>query len=199
MTERLPTSKEDVDRPFVNTLHTSPASFDQQDIHSTSKYSGRRNIDVLDRRRIERNIDLGQLTLDDSKHDGRFTDGATKNTYFSQGSGELRMNEPRQWRLVRARGPWSFSKLTLIISVVGSLLLLTILHAFTTRQTDPSGCIVPWTRPTYIAFKDFDTEHTRFATKYHLYMLRDGSYDEDPKVCWGLFGHKTRSLMGFLR
>ncbi len=57
-----------------------------------------------------------------------------------------------------------------------------MIQAFVSRQLDPKGCDIPWTRPTYIEFKDFDTEHTRFATKYHLYMLRDGSYDEDATV-----------------
>lgn len=39
-----------------------------------------------------------------------------------------------------------------------------------------------WSRPIYIKFSDFDTEHTRFASKYHLYLHRDGAFDEDPKV-----------------
>lgn len=93
---------------------------------------------------------------------------------------EYRGKAARQWRLSRARGPWSCSALTVAVTALGVFLLLAIIRAFASRQLDPKGCMVPWTRPTYIAFKDFDTEHTRFATKYHLYLLRDSSYDEDP-------------------
>lgn len=31
-------------------------------------------------------------------------------------------------------------------------------------------------------FRDFDTEHTRFATKYSLHLIREEGFDEDPKV-----------------
>lgn len=34
----------------------------------------------------------------------------------------------------------------------------------------------------YIEFRDFDTEHTRFATKYSLHIIREEGFDEDPKV-----------------
>ena len=39
-----------------------------------------------------------------------------------------------------------------------------------------------WSRPIYIKFSDFDTEHTRFASKYSLYLYREGGFDEDPEV-----------------
>lgn len=34
----------------------------------------------------------------------------------------------------------------------------------------------------YFKFADFDTEHTRFATKYSLHLIREEGFDEDPKV-----------------
>ena len=34
----------------------------------------------------------------------------------------------------------------------------------------------------YFEFADFDTEHTRFATKYSLHLIREEGFDEDPKV-----------------
>lgn len=34
----------------------------------------------------------------------------------------------------------------------------------------------------FIKFADFDTEHTRFASKYSLHIYREGGFDEDPKV-----------------
>jgi len=34
----------------------------------------------------------------------------------------------------------------------------------------------------FIKFGDFDTEHTRFATKYSLHLYRELGVDEDPRV-----------------
>ena len=39
-----------------------------------------------------------------------------------------------------------------------------------------------YSRPIYTHFADFDTEHTRFASKYSLYLYREGGFDEDPKA-----------------
>ena len=40
----------------------------------------------------------------------------------------------------------------------------------------------------FIKFADFDTEHTRFASKYSLHIYREGGFDEDPKVRLQLAG-----------
>ena len=37
-------------------------------------------------------------------------------------------------------------------------------------------------RTSFLRFSDFDTEHTRFATKYSLYLYREGEIDEDTRV-----------------
>jgi hypothetical protein len=37
--------------------------------------------------------------------------------------------------------------------------------------------------PVYLKAKDFDTEHTRFASKYNLYLYREHGVDEDYPVC----------------
>lgn len=37
-------------------------------------------------------------------------------------------------------------------------------------------------RPYFAKYSDFDTEHTRFATKYSLYLYREGGVDEDTRV-----------------
>lgn len=37
-------------------------------------------------------------------------------------------------------------------------------------------------RPAFAKFPDFDTEHTRFASKYSLYLYREGGIDEDTRV-----------------
>ena len=45
-----------------------------------------------------------------------------------------------------------------------------------------------WSRAMFIKFADFDTEHTRFASKYSLHIYREGGFDEDPKVRLQLAG-----------
>jgi glycosylphosphatidylinositol deacylase len=37
-------------------------------------------------------------------------------------------------------------------------------------------------RPSFAKLTDFDTEHTRFASKYSIYLYREGLIDEDTKV-----------------
>ena len=87
--------------------------------------------------------------------------------------------KPRQQRLTNL---WTCSIPLLAATVLGSLLMLIIIHAFVTRQLDSKGCGMCWSRPLYVHFKDFDTEHTRFASKYSLYMIKEGGIDEDPQV-----------------
>ena len=37
-------------------------------------------------------------------------------------------------------------------------------------------------RPSYAKLSDFDTEHTRLASKYSLYLYREQGIDHDVKV-----------------
>lgn len=80
------------------------------------------------------------------------------------------------------RSPWWCSFLTLATSVCSILLLLVVIHSFLNRQLDPKGCKMCWMRPSFTRFSDFDTEHTRFASKYSLYLYREGGVDEDTRV-----------------
>lgn len=82
----------------------------------------------------------------------------------------------------RSRSPWRLSVLTLMTTVLGSLLLLSILHSFVARQIDPKGCRMSMMIPAYAKLSDFDTEHTRFASKYSLYLYREVGVDEDTVV-----------------
>ena len=61
-------------------------------------------------------------------------------------------------------------------------MLLTVVHSFLNRQQDPKGCAMSYMRPRFDRFPDFDTEHTRFASKYSLYLYREGGIDEDIRV-----------------
>ena len=55
-------------------------------------------------------------------------------------------------------------------------------QSFMTRQLDTKGCEMSYMRPIFQEFDDFDTEHTRFASKYSLYLYREGGIDEDSRV-----------------
>jgi glycosylphosphatidylinositol deacylase len=57
-----------------------------------------------------------------------------------------------------------------------------IFYSFTTRQLDSKGCRMSYMRPAFAKLKDFDTEHTRFASKYSVYLYREATVDEDTKV-----------------
>lgn len=83
----------------------------------------------------------------------------------------------------RSRSLWSISLFSLGSAILGIGLLLTILNALITRQLDPKGCRMSYMRPSYMRLSDFDTEHTRFATKYSLYLYREQGVDDESRVC----------------
>ncbi len=85
-------------------------------------------------------------------------------------------------RRPRLRSPWAITFLTLVISLVGIGFLASVLHSSVTRQVDPKGCRMSYMRPSYARLDDFDTEHTRFASKYSLYLYREQGIDHGVKV-----------------
>jgi glycosylphosphatidylinositol deacylase len=86
--------------------------------------------------------------------------------------------ENKRWRL-RLRNPWACSVYTLVTTIVGFAALFLMVQSFLTKQLDVKGCDMSYMRPTYSKFDDFDTEHTRFASKYSLYLYREWGVDED--------------------
>lgn len=91
---------------------------------------------------------------------------------------------PEQVRRQTARlqSSWRCSLLTLITSFAAVVLLVTIVNSFVNLQQDPKGCAMSYMMPMFARFSDFDTEHTRFASKYSLYLYREGGVDEDTRV-----------------
>ncbi|RDL35708.1 uncharacterized protein BP5553_06320 [Venustampulla echinocandica] len=85
-------------------------------------------------------------------------------------------------RRSRFRSPWAISLLTLLVAALGLFSLGSIIHSFTNRQLDTKGCRMSYMRPSFAKLSDFDTEHTRFASKYSVYLYREGMVDEDTKV-----------------
>jgi glycosylphosphatidylinositol deacylase len=157
--------------------HGSKKSF------TSAKYDVTRHSDSLDRRKVEKVIAIPQASSNGPNTPAEYTQGGPKKQTLLLSREDVdRMAESRFWRRSRARSPWRSSLLTISITALALVLLLSIVHAFLTRQLDPKGCDMCWSRPIYLKFSDFDTEHTRFATKYSLHLLREGGFDEDPKV-----------------
>ncbi|KAH7385541.1 PGAP1-like protein-domain-containing protein [Phaeosphaeria sp. MPI-PUGE-AT-0046c] len=77
------------------------------------------------------------------------------------------------------RNPWSCSIYTLATTVVGFAAAFLMVQSFLTKQLDIKGCEMSYMRPMYSKFDDFDTEHTRFASKYSLYLYREYGIDEE--------------------
>lgn len=82
----------------------------------------------------------------------------------------------------RPRSAWYCSPITFATTLLAVLLALAIFRSFSTRQLDPDGCSMSYMRAGFAKFEDFDTEHTRFASKYSLYLYREGGIDEDTRV-----------------
>ncbi|KHN97858.1 GPI inositol-deacylase [Metarhizium album ARSEF 1941] len=80
----------------------------------------------------------------------------------------------------RRAGAVSF--LVLLTAGTGIMLLAAILKSLISYQVEPKGCRMSYMRPSYIHFNDFDTEHTRFATKYSLYLYREQGVDDEAKL-----------------
>lgn len=96
------------------------------------------------------------------------------------GSRQLYMEgspEAQRARQFRMRSPWVFSIMTLSTALAGILILLAIMHSFVHRPVGADGCEVPVMSPTYLKMIGFDAEHTRFASKYNLFLYREEGVD----------------------
>ncbi|KAF2127603.1 PGAP1-domain-containing protein [Dothidotthia symphoricarpi CBS 119687] len=86
-----------------------------------------------------------------------------------------------RWRR-RLRNPWAYSPYTLLTTLLAFAALFLMVQSFLTRQLDVKGCEMSYMRPSFSKYNDFDTEHTRFASKYSLYLYREGGIDDDIRV-----------------
>ncbi|KAL0944194.1 uncharacterized protein CTRU02_202081 [Colletotrichum truncatum] len=118
------------------------------------------------------------------QHDDNDEDNATNHDQDDkEHMASEKMAEPRLvGRRSRFRSPWSITILALASTVLGITLLCAILNSSWTRQLDAKGCRMSYMRPSYIRLRDFDTEHTRFATKYSLYLYREQGVDDERKL-----------------
>ncbi|KIX04217.1 uncharacterized protein Z518_07771 [Rhinocladiella mackenziei CBS 650.93] len=102
----------------------------------------------------------------------------------------------RGLRKVRAQSPWTWRPLTLITTALALLSLSLIVRSSLKLQVDPEGCVMSMMTPTYIKLSGFDTEHSRFATKYSLYLYREEGVDEYTRDNIGLRGAPVLFIPG---
>ena len=82
---------------------------------------------------------------------------------------------------VRIR-PRGCSLVSFILACLSLAFLGLVAHSFLNLQRDPKGCKMSFMYPSYAKLSDFDTEHTRFATKYSLYLYREQKMDLSMEV-----------------
>lgn len=99
--------------------------------------------------------------------------------------GKEKMEEPRSYRRVKPRSFWACSISTICVTILSAVMMVAIVHSFQKRQCDAKGCIKTYMSPAYAPLVNFDTEHTRFASKYKVYLYRERQYDTSSlDVCW---------------
>ncbi|OAA44379.1 GPI inositol-deacylase [Metarhizium rileyi] len=94
----------------------------------------------------------------------------------------LRKSSPGLTEITKSRRTGAVSIIVLLTAGIGIALLFTILKSTLSYQIEPKGCRMSYMRPAYVHFSDFDTEHTRFATKYSLYLYREQGIDDEAKL-----------------
>ena len=97
---------------------------------------------------------------------------------------------------VAPRSPWSCSSLTVFATLAALLCVFAILQSSLKLQLDPQGCRMSMMSPTYLKLSGFDTEHSRFATKYSLYLYREEGVDEYNSLNIGLRGAPVLFIPG---
>ncbi|KAL8711011.1 MAG: hypothetical protein Q9225_007188 [Loekoesia sp. 1 TL-2023] len=155
---------------------------DEKKTFSTAKFDVTRSSDTLDRRKIEKALSPAQLVSDTWTSPTKPQSAPKKPEPLASHQIEDKMLDSRARRRARMQSPWSCSFLTLTAALSAVLLILFILRSFMTRQLDSKGCDMYYTRSMFFNFADFDTEHTRFASKYSLHLYREVGFDEDPRV-----------------
>ncbi|KAF4239134.1 hypothetical protein CNMCM8980_003991 [Aspergillus fumigatiaffinis] len=104
--------------------------------------------------------------------------------------------ESSRFRSSRLRSPWTCSILTAFTTLVASVFLFFIVRSFSARQAGEDGCGIPVMSPTFLHMVGFDTEHTRFASKYNLYLYREEGVDFYNHESLGLNGAPVLFLPG---
>ena len=186
---RRPSGSTDEDEPLesrVDATRPDSRESNKKDQFSSAKSDASRHSDTLDRRKVEKALLPNQLqppSWTASKNPVPSRTKQEQDSETAQGSNISKEGREAmditQWRRSRLRSPWKSSLLTLVTTAGSIILLLSILNSFFTRHLDPKGCKNCLMRPIFGKFEGFDTEHTRFASKYSLHLYREGGVNED--------------------
>ena len=155
---------------------------------TSAKYDDSRS-DILDRRKADKSPLLEQ-TEDDAADMWRETTPEEQNAKrklpslaaLPAGVPAKGSTNPAGRGPGRGQSPWRSSILVLATTLCSTLLLFAIVSSFFTRHVDPKGCKMCGMWPAYAKLDGFDTEHTRFASKYSLYLYREAVISEDTTV-----------------
>ncbi|KAJ1724858.1 GPI inositol deacylase [Coemansia erecta] len=97
--------------------------------------------------------------------------GSCADTDAEQGRGGRRGKSSTLLALIRAHSPL----LALLLFTVTFGLLTA--RSYFSAQPDTPSCVMSYSRPRFVELTQFDSNWTRFATKYRLYLYREGGYD----------------------
>ncbi|MCJ1434984.1 GPI inositol deacylase [Xylographa pallens] len=187
MRRRSSGSTEDDSTDEAVSAELAPLDDDERDrSFTTSKFDVTRHSDTLDRRKVEKALSTIPLTQHAWSTEPD-TYGDVRNLEYalnpkSQSTLEGKMPEQKDWRRSRIRSPWRGSVLTTAVTALSVLFFYCMVRSVLTRQRDPKGCNMSYMSPMFAKLSDFDTEHTRFASKYSLYLYREEGIDEDTMV-----------------
>ncbi|KAJ1333601.1 GPI inositol-deacylase [Microdochium nivale] len=145
--------------------------------HQTTKPNQPRNTSPANPMPTERQApDKGAAPPQDAPG---FPDGSpTKAKAQSLPSLRPRYAPSRTWH----QSVWAMSLLTFLVMSLGVVLLYSVLNAAFALHCDTKGCRMSYMWPSFHKFDGFDTEHTRLAGKYSLYLYREQHIDHDHRV-----------------
>ena len=70
-----------------------------------------------------------------------------------------------------------FNIVTCVLALLAAITLGVITHSYFWFQRDAKGCRMSYMYPSYAKLDSFDAEHTRFSSKYSLYLYREQGVD----------------------
>ena len=159
---------------------------DQRKSFTSAKFDVARNSATLDRRKVEKALESAngsqnELVAEPTSYEDSGKEKQEQHILAAQSATATEM-ESKEWKRSRPKSPWRCSLLTLLTTLGSILVLVFIVNSFFTKQLDCKGCRMSYMRPAFAKLHDFDTEHTRFASKYSVYLYRELGVDEDTKV-----------------
>jgi len=116
----------------------------------------------------------------DTKQHNNLTMSSSPGSSPSPPSSPTTMNRASLPRLYRIMTASKILLATLILFSLASIYIM--LDSFQHHQRDVSGCQTSYMRPEYIKQTNFDSEMTRFAGKYGLYLYREKGVDYSDQV-----------------